>query len=57
MGAQSIATLIAVYELFKAPIGWTYAMYAWLYATAWFVFNNFLKVGVIKPFRRHGLYT
>jgi H+-transporting ATPase len=45
-------TVIAVYGLFMSPIGWKYAMLIWLYATAWFVFNDFVKVGVYKLLRR-----
>lgn len=47
-----IATVIAVYGVFMEPIGWEYAMYIWLYAAAWFVFNDFLKVWVYKLFLR-----
>ena len=45
-----IGTVIGVYGIFMEPIGWEYAMYIWLYATAWFVFNDFLKVWVYKLF-------
>jgi H+-transporting ATPase len=46
-----IGTLIAVYGLFMEPIGWTYAMYIWLYATGWFVLNDFIKVAVFRRIR------
>ena len=46
-------TVIAVYGLFMEPIGWKYAMYIWLYAIVWFVFNDFLKVWVYRLFLRH----
>jgi H+-transporting ATPase len=53
MATRITGTVIAVYGLFMSPIGWTYAMYIWLYATVWFVFNDFVKVGVYKLLRRH----
>jgi H+-transporting ATPase len=52
-----IGTLIAVFGLFMTPIGWKYAGYIWIYATFWFVFNDFLKVGMYKVLRRRGIYT
>jgi H+-transporting ATPase len=52
MATRITGTVIGVYGLFMAPIGWKYAAYIWLYATAWFIFNNFLKVGVYKLMRR-----
>jgi H+-transporting ATPase len=48
-------TLIAVYGVFMAPIGWKYAALIWLYATVWFVFNNFVKVGVYKLLRKRNV--
>ena len=34
---QTLATLIAVYGLFMAPIGWSWALFVWGYALAWFL--------------------
>jgi len=54
-GAASLTlvtgTLIAVYGLFMEPIGWTYAIYLWLYAVAWFVVDDFIKVAVYRRIR------
>ena len=47
-----IGTLFAVYGIFLVPIGWKYALWIWAYALAWFVFNDFVKVGVYKLLRR-----
>jgi H+-transporting ATPase len=55
MATRVTGTLIAVYGVFMNPIGWKYAMYIWLYATAWFVLNNFVKVGVYKLLRRRSV--
>jgi H+-transporting ATPase len=43
-----IGTLIACYGLFMEPVGWKYTIYIWIYATVWFVFNDFLKVAVYR---------
>ena len=45
-------TLIACYGLFMAPVGWEYTAYIWIYATVWFVFNDFLKVAVYRMLHR-----
>ncbi len=43
-----IGTLFAVYGIFMEPLGWKYAMYIWLYAFAWWLFNDFAKVYTYK---------
>lgn len=44
LGTQVIATLITVYGLFMSPIGWGWAFFVWAYASAWFLFNDRLKL-------------
>jgi H+-transporting ATPase len=44
LGTQAIATLIAVYGLFMAPIGWGWAALVWAYALAWFLVNDRVKL-------------
>jgi H+-transporting ATPase len=39
-----IGTLVVLFGVFMEPIGWKTILYVWLYATAWFVFNDFVKV-------------
>ncbi|GAB4337081.1 MAG: plasma-membrane proton-efflux P-type ATPase [Desulfobulbaceae bacterium] len=51
-----LGTLIAVYGIFIQPIGWTYALYMWGYALAWFVFNDAIKMLTYKILRRRDLY-
>jgi len=48
-----IGTLIAVYGLFMEAIGWEYAVYIWLYATVWFLFNDFIKIVTYKVIRKN----
>jgi H+-transporting ATPase len=43
-GTQVVATLIAVYGLFMAPLGWGYALFVWGYSLAWFLVNDRLKL-------------
>ncbi|WP_345993402.1 plasma-membrane proton-efflux P-type ATPase [Sulfurimonas sp. HSL-1716] len=46
-------TLIAVYGFgFMTPIGWKWAAAMWAYALTWFVFNDVIKMGVIKYYRK-----
>jgi len=51
-GSRIIGTLIAVYGVFMTPIGWKYAGYMWLYALAWWIFNDFVKVSIYKFFKK-----
>ncbi|MEO6793731.1 MAG: plasma-membrane proton-efflux P-type ATPase [Mycobacterium sp.] len=43
-GTQAVATLIAVYGLFMAPLGWTWAAAVWAYALAWFLISDRVKL-------------
>jgi H+-transporting ATPase len=47
-GTQAVATLIAVYGLFMAPLGWGLAAIVWGYALAWFLINDRLKLLTYK---------
>jgi H+-transporting ATPase len=44
LGTQTVATLIAVYGVFMAPLGWGWAAFAWGYALAWFLVNDRVKL-------------
>ncbi len=44
VGTQCLATLIAVYGLFMSPIGWGWAAVVWIYALAWFLVNDRVKL-------------
>jgi H+-transporting ATPase len=50
VGTQLLATFIAVYGLFMAPIGWYWAMVVWGYALAWFVVNDAVKLAAYRIF-------
>jgi len=52
-----LGTLIAVYGFLIPPIGWTYAAYMWVYALAWFIFNDAIKMLTYRVLRRRGLYV
>ncbi len=43
-----IGTLLAVYGIFMEPIGWEIAGIIWIYAIAWWIFNDYLKVWTYK---------
>jgi len=44
LGTQAVATLIATFGLFMAPIGWKLALFVWGYALAWFLVNDWIKL-------------
>jgi H+-transporting ATPase len=48
IGTQLIATFIAVYGLFMAPIGWKWALLVWGYALVWFFFNDRVKLATYR---------
>ncbi len=50
LGTQTIATLIAVYGLFMAPLGWKWAGIVWAYALAWFLINDRVKLLAYRIF-------
>lgn len=53
LGTQLVGTLLAVYGIFVEPIGWYMAMLILLYAFAWRLINDFVKVTLIKVLNRH----
>ncbi|MGZ4905459.1 MAG: plasma-membrane proton-efflux P-type ATPase [Halobacteriota archaeon] len=44
LGTQFVATLIVVYGVFMAPIGWALALVIWAYAMLWFLITDAIKV-------------
>lgn len=44
LGTQILATLIAVYGFFMTPLGWKWAFFVWVYALAWFLVNDRVKL-------------
>jgi H+-transporting ATPase len=48
---QLLGTLAAVYGWSMTPIGWSYALAVWGYSLAWFLFNDFVKLGVYRLMR------
>jgi H+-transporting ATPase len=50
LGTQAVATLIAVYGLFMTPLGWRWAGFVWVYALAWFLVNDRVKLLAYRIF-------
>jgi len=50
LGTQIIATFIAIYGLFMTPLGWSWALFVWGYALAWFLLNDRLKLLAYRIF-------
>jgi H+-transporting ATPase len=48
LGTQAVATLIAAFGIFMAPIGWNLALLVWGYALAWFLVNDWVKVLALR---------
>jgi len=44
LGTQAIATLIAVFGVAMAPLGWGWAAVVWVYALVWFLVEDRVKV-------------
>jgi H+-transporting ATPase len=48
-----IGTIIAVYGFgLITPIGWSWAVFVWIYALIWFIFNDFVKILVVKYYKK-----
>ena len=48
-----IGTIISVYGFgLITPIGWDWAIFMWIYALTWFVFNDFVKILVLRYYRK-----
>ena len=46
-------TIIAVYGFgLMEPIGWEWGLWMWAYALIWFVFNDVVKMGVLRYYRK-----
>jgi H+-transporting ATPase len=52
LGTQAVATLIATFGLFMAPIGWKLALFVWGYALAWFLVNDWVRLAAERIFDR-----
>jgi H+-transporting ATPase len=50
LGTQIIATLIAVFGVFMAPLGWKWAGFVWVYALLWALVNDRVKLLAYKIF-------
>jgi len=52
-----VGTLIAVYGFLITSISWEYALWIWVYALVWFVFNDAVKLGTYKLLRGRGQFS
>jgi H+-transporting ATPase len=50
IGTQIVATLISVYGLFMAPLGWGWALFVWGYALIWALFSDRVKLLAYRIF-------
>ncbi|WP_457640200.1 plasma-membrane proton-efflux P-type ATPase [Persephonella sp.] len=50
-GTRVIGTIIAVYGFdLITPIGWEWAIFIWGYAMVWFLFNDAVKMAILKMY-------
>jgi H+-transporting ATPase len=56
-GTEILGTLIAVYGILVTGIGWKYALWIWVYALVWFVFNDVVKMGAYRFLLQRGSGT
>lgn len=53
VGTQAVATLIAVYGVLMAPLGWGWAAVVWAYALVWFLAEDGVKLATHRWLDRH----
>ncbi len=47
---QLVATVIAAFGIFMKPISWEWSLIVWLYALAWFLVNDRIKLAAYRIF-------
>jgi H+-transporting ATPase len=48
-----IGTAIGLYSFgLMTPISWQWALFLWGYVTLWFIFNDLVKIGVVKYYKK-----
>jgi len=50
IATKLLATLAAVYGFLMTPVHWKYALLIWLYALAWFLINDWIKLAAYRIF-------
>jgi len=55
LASAILGTLIGVYGFLVAPIGWKWGLFVWGYAFVWFLFNDVVKVLVIRFYKKRGI--
>ena len=54
LASAILGTLIGVYGFLITPIGWKWGLIVWGYAFVWFLFNDVIKMLVLKFYRKKG---
>lgn len=54
LASAILGTLIGVYGFLITPIGWKWGAIVWAYALGWFLFNDVVKMVVLKYYRKRG---
>lgn len=54
LSSALVGTLIGVYGFgLMEPIGWAWALGMWGYAFVWSLFNDIVKMAVLRYYRKH----
>ena len=54
LASAILGTLIGVYGFLITPIGWKWGLFIWGYAFVWFLFNDIVKMIVLRFYRKRG---
>ncbi|NOX85155.1 MAG: plasma-membrane proton-efflux P-type ATPase [Chlorobi bacterium] len=54
LASAILGTLIGVYGILVTPIGWKWGAIVWGYAFFWFLFNDVVKMLVLRFYRKRG---
>jgi H+-transporting ATPase len=60
LGAETLATLLAVYGVFMTPLGWPRALLVWGYALVWFLASDRVKLlayRILDPVKDKGVVS
>ncbi len=55
-GSRILGTIISLYGILMQPISWEYVIYIWIYSIAWFLLNDWIKVGSYKVLDKYKEY-
>jgi H+-transporting ATPase len=55
LGAEAVATALALFGIFMPSLGWRWVLVVWIYALAWFVVSDRIKLLAYRYLDRKGM--